>query len=63
MTGDSGTIVAGQDVAGRPLLPRGRVTVNVGWGSGEGGDVSVGGDDVCGGGPAVEDADDVASGG
>ena len=38
------------------------VAVGVGCRSGERGDVSVGGEDVGGGGPSVTDADDIASG-
>ena len=41
----------------------GRVSVSTGLGSGECGDGPVGGDDLCGGGPSVEDAHDVTTGG
>ena len=68
----SGVVLAGwSGCVGVLVVPgvwfggRGGVAVwrsRLGCRSGERGDVSVGGEDVGGGGPSVEDADDVASG-
>ena len=53
---------AGSGGRGGVAVPRPAFGIGAGRRSGEGGDVSVGGEDVGGGGPSVEDADDVASG-